>query len=113
MMDEFMHHSIWNFFKIIGKRLSFITPVIAVVLVGSAIIMASFLVLFKTHFEPGILYGCSVGLCTAGLFFSLRSFTEKRKVYLILGLSAGMHAMIASGVVLSDRAELNAANPFT
>jgi hypothetical protein len=104
-MDDLIHQLFWNIMKVSGKKFKFITPLPAVVLVASALIMAIMMLVFHRHFEPSILYIISIAMATTGLVFALRSFVEKREVYLILGLSGGMHAMIAFAVVLTDKAD--------
>lgn len=105
-MDEFMHHTIWNFLKTIGKRTHFITRsaaiASAVVLLALSLAAFAFSALLPApvmRFLPGM-------LALSALVFSLRSFTEKQDVYLAWFLVVLNHILVATAISLSEKLNL-------
>jgi NADH-quinone oxidoreductase subunit L len=99
-MDEFMHHSIWNFLKIIGKKLRFITIKVAVISSLVLLVPCIYLLVNRAGLSSGMRHYVPPALSLIGVLFALRSFAEKKSVYLSWFLVVFNHLLTALAVIV-------------
>jgi NADH-quinone oxidoreductase subunit L len=98
-MDEFMHHTIWNFLKSIGRKLRFIPQkkiLIGVFLVVfTCVVITMYSALLPENVRRFLLL---IPVVFASLL-SLRAFTEKKNVYLAWYLVVFSHLFVVLALV--------------
>ncbi len=105
-MDEFMHHTIWNTLKNIGKTLHFIGDKTLLIIVSILLLICGFVVFDRAEILFNTKHLISEAFSLVGLILALRSFTEKKNVYLAFLLVFFNHLFIIMSVMIAANVEL-------
>ncbi len=104
-MDGMMHHAIWNLLKRIGKKLGFIAIGTGSFILAAVVVGAIMLLNHPEWKNEQVVYYLPIGIALIGVLFSLRSFVEKKNVFLAWYLVVTNHFFVILAVLLTANVE--------